>query len=42
MKVAALQMQDQALYESVSSAAVNDLDWSFARHPPPEPAIFLP
>ena len=42
MKAAALQMQDQALYESVSSAAVNDLDWSFARHPPPEPAIFLP
>ena len=42
MKAAALQMQDLALYESVSSAAVNDLDWSFARHPPPEPAIFLP
>ena len=31
MKAAALQMQDLALYESVSSAAVNDLDWSFAR-----------
>ena len=42
MKAAALQMQDQALYESVSSAVVNDLDMSFLRQPPPEPAIFAP